>query len=249
MQFDHLCKEKLTLDTIELYDEPRVLFTDILCIIAESCMPRTTAKQKKRCKPWFNTECKDAMKARKSALASFKFMQDEHAVKTNVPEFVLYSEPYSQDAGVPHGSILPVTLFSLKINSVVSCSLYVDDLAIYYSSSHMPSIERKLQQSLNRLGRWCDENGFKFSPTKTMHVHFWQLRKQHLDPQLYLNGTQILIIGEAKFLGLLFDSKLSFIPHITSLKSRCTQSLDLIKIYPILYGELIDRFYYVYTEL
>ena len=33
---------------------------------------KTTAKQKKRCKPWFNTECKDAMKARKSALASFK---------------------------------------------------------------------------------------------------------------------------------------------------------------------------------
>ena len=64
-----------------------------------------------------------------------------------------------------------------------------------------------------------------------MCVHFCQLRKQHLDPQLYLNDTQIPIIGEAKFLvGLLFDSKLSFIPHITSLKSRYTKSLDLIKV-------------------
>ena len=35
-------------------------------------MPRTTAKQKKRCKPWFNTEYKDALKARKSALVRFK---------------------------------------------------------------------------------------------------------------------------------------------------------------------------------
>ena len=66
---------------------------------------------------------------------------------------------------------LPVTLFSLKINSIVSCllpdiksSLYVDDLL------------RKLQQSLNILGRWCDENGFKFSPTKTMCVHFVNFR-------------------------------------------------------------------------
>ena len=139
--------------------------------------------------------------------------------------------------GVPQGSILSVTLFSLKINSIVSCllpdiecSLYVDDLAIYYSSSHMPSIERKLQHSLNRLGRWCDENGFKFSPIKTMCVHFCQLRKHNLDPQIYLNGTQIPTIGEAKFLGLIFDSKLSLIPHITSLKSRCTKSLDLIKV-------------------
>ena len=117
-----------------------------------------------------------------------------------------YSDPYSQEAGVPQGSILSVTLFSLKINSIVSCllpdikcSLYVDDLAIYYSSSRMPSMERKLQHSLNRLGRWCDENGFKFSPTKTMRVHFCQLRKHHLDPQLYLNGTQISTIGELNF--------------------------------------------------
>ena len=149
----------------------------------------------------------------------------------------IYSDPYSEEAGVPQGSILSVTLFCLKINNIVSCllpdiksSLYVDDLAIYYSSSHMPSIERKLQQSLYRLGRWCDENGFKFSPTKTMCVHFYQLWKQHLDPELYLNGTQIPTIGEAKFLGLLFDSKLPFIPHITSLTSRCIKSLDLIQV-------------------
>ena len=57
VQFDHLCKEKLTLVTLELYDEPIVLFTDVLGIIAKGCMPKTTAKQKKHCKPWFNTEC------------------------------------------------------------------------------------------------------------------------------------------------------------------------------------------------
>ena len=112
----------------------------------------------------------------------------------------------------------------------IKCSLYVDDLAMYYSSSHMPYIERKLQQSINQLGRWCDENGFKFSPTKTMCVHFCQIRKKHLDPELYLNSTQIAIIGKAKFRGLLFDFKLSLIPHITSLKSRCTKSLDLINV-------------------
>ena len=55
VQFDHLCKENLTLDTIELHEELIVLFVDILCNITKSCMARTTAKQKKRCKPWFNT--------------------------------------------------------------------------------------------------------------------------------------------------------------------------------------------------
>ena len=69
-----------------------------------------------------------------------------------------------------------------------------------------------------------------FQETQTVCVYFSQLRRHHLDPQLYLNGTQIPIIGESKFLGLIFDSKLSFIPHITSLKSICTKSLDLIKV-------------------
>ena len=32
MQFDHLCKDKLTLDTIELYEEPIVLFSDVLLL-------------------------------------------------------------------------------------------------------------------------------------------------------------------------------------------------------------------------
>ena len=50
-----------------------------------------------------------------------------------------------------------------------------------------------------------------------MCVHFCQLRKQDLDPQLYLNGTQILIIGETKFLGFIFYSKLFFIPPVTRL--------------------------------
>ena len=34
VHFDHLCKEKLTVDTIELYEEPIVLFTAMLCYIA-----------------------------------------------------------------------------------------------------------------------------------------------------------------------------------------------------------------------
>ena len=55
VKFDHLCKVNLPLYTIELYEEPIVLFTNILCSIAKSCMPRTTAKQKNHCKPWFNT--------------------------------------------------------------------------------------------------------------------------------------------------------------------------------------------------
>ena len=140
---------------------------------------------------------------------------------------------FNQEEGVPQGSILSVTLFSLKINSIVNClrrdiecSLYVDDFLICYRAKHMPTIERQLQLCLNRLQNWADENGFKFSRTKTVSMHFCQLRKLHQDPTLFLNGSEIPVVKEYKFLGIVFDSRLSFIPHITKLKIKCQKALN-----------------------
>ena len=123
--------------------------------------------------------------------------------------------------GVPQGSILSVTLFALKINSIVKsvspgveCSLYVDDFLICYLSKFVHIIERHLQQTLNKLQHWVDTNGFKFSETKTVCMHFCRLRKVHPDPVLLLNGTHIPIVEQAKFLGLIFDRKLTFVPHL-----------------------------------
>jgi hypothetical protein len=67
---------------------------------------------------------------------------------------------------------------------------------------------------LNKIQDWADNNGFKFSKSKTTGVHFCQKRKHHTDPDLKLNGTPIKIVKEFKFLGVIFDSKLSFVPHI-----------------------------------
>ena len=50
------------------------------------------------------------------------------------------------------------------------------------------------------------------------------------EPELYLNGNRIKVVGETKFLGVTFDQKLSFIPHLKSLKSRCMKALDIIKV-------------------
>ena len=111
--------------------------------------------------------------------------------------------------GVPQGSILSVTLFSVKINNIVKsvcpgveCFLYVDDLCIGYRSKQIHTIERQLQQVLNNLSKWSSENSFKISKTKTKCMHFSQSRKLHLDPELTLDGVQTEVVAEFKFLGL-----------------------------------------------
>ena len=91
-----------------------------------------------------------------------------------------FSEDFPQETGAPQGSILSPTLFILKMNSIVKCvsgevdcSLYVDDLLLTCQSPNLSVAENKLQQCLNKLEVWCNKNGFKFSPTKTNCVHFF----------------------------------------------------------------------------
>ena len=142
-----------------------------------------------------------------------------------------------QEQGVPQGSILSVTLFSIKINSIVksltndiNASLYVDDFQICFSGQNMSVIERKLQICLNKLEKWSNENGFRFSTTKTVCVHFCRKRKHHLDPELFFAGSKIPVVSQVKFLGLVFDNRLNFKPHIEQLKEKCKKAINLLRV-------------------
>ena len=140
------------------------------------------------------------------------------------------SDSFKQEQGVPQGSILFPTLFNIKINNIVKyvndidSSLYVDDFRIFYKSKTMENIELRLQRSLDKVETWATENGLKFSKTKTQNVHFCQLRGLHPDPVLKIYGSSIPVVENAKFLGLLFDKKLTFIPHIKALKAKCLKA-------------------------
>ena len=121
------------------------------------------------------------------------------------------SDSYEPEMGVPQGSILSVTLFILKINSIVNAlpagvrsSLYVDDFVICYRAKQMRAIERQIQCCLNKIQGWADENGFQFSKSKTVCMHFCNTYILHPDPELTLNGTNIPVVNKTKFLGLIF---------------------------------------------
>ena len=146
-------------------------------------------------------------------------------VKCRLPDFVnlldrkfkicfgsTLSDMKNQEEGVPQGSILSVTLFSIKINNITKClspgvdgSLYVDDLLICYSSKYKHIIERKLQQCLEKINKWATENGFR--STKTKCVHFCRKRKLHNDPNQNLEKAEIPVVDDFIFLGLIFDKK------------------------------------------
>ena len=85
----------------------------------------------------------------------------------------------------------------------------------------MHTIEHQLQLNSNNIQEWATRNGCKFSKSNTLCMHFCQLRKAHDDPVLTLDGQPIPVVEATKFLAVIFDKKLTFIPHIKKLKAKC----------------------------
>ena len=146
------------------------------------------------------------------------------------------SQVHRLDQGVPQGSVLSCRLFSLAINGIlanipndVEGILYVDDLLIYCQGSYAPSLERRIQNTINKINTWAINHGFTFSAEKTQCIHFHCKRKFQPPLKLTMNGRIIPCRESIKYLGMTVDYKLNWIAHIKNLKMNCMKALDILK--------------------
>ncbi|GFW07743.1 putative RNA-directed DNA polymerase from transposon X-element [Trichonephila clavipes] len=81
-------------------------------------------------------------------------------------------------------------------------------------------IERQ-QLAVNKLVQWCDDwNGRSIFATKSSCVHFCRKRGLHLSPE-------IPVVYEVQFLGVIFDRRLTFLPHILHFRKKF---LNLLRV-------------------
>ena len=144
------------------------------------------------------------------------------------------SDSKGLDNGVPQGSILSVTLFLIKINQIASHitsdhNIYVDDLQIACRHTDLTVIQEKLQSCLDRVTAWTTYEGFRFSTTKTKMVHFTQHPGAYVSPTLKLYGEELPYEDNFQFLGMVWDRRLTWIPHINKLKADCIKRLGVMR--------------------
>ena len=152
-----------------------------------------------------------------------------------------YSDTFEQEMGVPQGSILSPTLFNVQINDIAKvakealrgvdsgCSLFVDDFAICVSAGNPRTADRMLQLCVNKVQKWVTDNGFKFSETKTVVMHFCKGNAKYT-PNICIGRTNVNVVTETRFLGLIFDRRLTFRSHIEDLRTRCLKTLNVLKV-------------------
>ena len=148
----------------------------------------------------------------------------------------IISDPYTQWEGVPQGSVLSCSLFTLAINGLTSAlpryvenSLYVDDFAIFANSANLQEAERRIQIAVRNASKWTKNHGFNFSTTKTVCMHFTKKRGIFPQPTIMMAGNTIQYVEKTKFLGLILDRKLLYTPHIKELRLSCLRSLNILK--------------------
>ena len=84
---------------------------------------------------------------------------------------------------------------------------------------------------VNAIQEWATRNGFRFAAHKCKVIHFIAPRSRAQRPPIVRIGNTLLPMEESsKFLGLWWDSHLSFKKHISVLKTQCKEAPSLIRV-------------------
>ena len=145
------------------------------------------------------------------------------------------SDIYIVQNCTPQGSCISSTLFNIMVNNLSSCiqncemSQFADDGAIWKSGPNVKHLQNKIQQDLDNINTWCSTWGFLLSPNKTVCIIF--SRKRNLGKIVLKIGTHILeIVKEVKFLGIIFDRKLTWLRHIPYIHTTCIKVLNCMRL-------------------
>lgn len=143
-----------------------------------------------------------------------------------------YSLFYEATSGVPQGSVLGPLLFSIFINDVSSvihdCHflLYADDVKIFKAISNTASCSA-LQRAITSFSYWCSRNKLLINTSKTK-VMTYTRKTDSILFSYNINSEALPRVVEVKDLGVKFDSKLSFSPHVREITRRALRSLGVV---------------------
>lgn len=146
--------------------------------------------------------------------------------------------------GVPQGSILGPSLFLIYINDLCSMSLtggkiftYADDTAIIFYGKSWEEVQNSADRGLQTVAHWLKQNLLTLNISKTTYLQFRisnvipKTADDNFDINLKVHSCDLQQTDKCscismtksktvKYLGVLLDDRLSWLPHIELISSR-----------------------------
>lgn len=142
------------------------------------------------------------------------------------------SGTYRSSSGVPQGSHVGPVLFIIFVNDIPyclrfsECFMYADDLKF----SRIIESENDcilLQRDVDSLVKWCNDNGMSLNVKKCFHVKY--TRKKKGTASVYRVGPEVIQeVDQTRDLGVVFDSALTFVPHVEGVIKKASRMLGFV---------------------
>ena len=135
------------------------------------------------------------------------------------------SQKHFLDMGVPQGSVIAPTLFSIMLHDISTLELsgailsqFADDIALWETNSpkftnHSKNLER-FQEKVDLLVNYMEENGFALSPEKTVFMVVSRKKDHKTKSTIKISGVVKKSSTQVKFLGVTISNNLTWETHI-----------------------------------
>ena len=129
---------------------------------------------------------------------------------------------FNQAFGARDINDLPNTLKLLSFHS------FADDTNLYCSRKNLNDLELILNQELHAVAEWMKSNRLALSILKTNFVlfHFKRL-KPYKSLNLKIDGVNIQEVSTVKYLGVTFDSNLTWKNHVNELCLKLSKTVGI----------------------
>ena len=155
-------------------------------------------------------------------------------------QYVVYdyqkSATLSITCGVPQGSVLGPLLFIIYMNDICNVSqllftvLYADDTCVLVNGKSLNLIIETVNSELQLLSTWLKSNKLSLNTTKSYYAVFHRARMKLPNNyiKLKIDNTNIKEVQSIKYHGVILDNKLSWIQHISYVKSKISKGIGIM---------------------